>query len=359
MGDVRLSRRGLWVVAAALAMAGAVGCSGGGEAEPASAVDTAVAPGGPSTTSAPTTTAVPTTTTPGAAEAALPVAGIDFDELYRALDAVREEAFHTENAELYATVDAEASLIEGIRADAADTATSWDFSEQTYTVQSVEVFRVVDENRVLLTVVDEVTGKRYRRDATGAVLEEVSRDPYPVRQFLVLLDRTSGRWLISYDALSAPVEFPMPRFDDFAPAGAVDVGDGQTVSFAQSRPAGSTLGCFLVRFPDDPVPHIGCQQLPDYKETAVMLLFRSSDGAHEALVALQGFRTEGAAAEIAPGKAVPLDQPIGTWFYGVTADKAGVMESLTWGGSLGDNNGPTPLDDLRADLRPGEAAAAT
>ncbi len=354
---MRRMRRGLWVVAAGVAALGAVGCSGG-DGEPASAGET-TAPDGPSTVPATTTSAVPaTTSTPGAAEAALPVVDIDFDRLYRALDAVREEGYLTENAELYASVGAEVSAIEGVRAEAADTATSWDRSEQTYTIRSVEVFRVVDENRVLLTVVDEVTGKRYRRDAAGAVLEERSRDEYPVRQFLVLLDRTSGRWLIDYDALSAPIEYPMPRSGDFMPAGTVEVADGQTVTFSQSRPAGSTLGCFLVTFPDDPVPQIGCQVLADYQESTGILLFRSFDGAHEALVALQGFRTEGAAANVEPGRKVPLDQPIGTWFFGVAADEAGAMRSVTWGGSLGDKDGPTPLDELRADLLPGQAAAA-
>lgn len=354
---MRFMRRGLWAVAAGVAAVGTVGCSGG-DAEPASAVDT-TAPAGPAAAPATSTTAVATTTTiPGTVEATLPVGEIDFDRLYRSLDAVREEAFHTEDPELYATVDGEASVIERTRAEAADTATSWDFSEQTYTVRSVEVFRVVDENRVLLTVVDEVTGTRYRRDAAGAVLEEQSRDQYPVRQFLVLLDRTSGRWLISYDALSAPIDYPMPRSGDFTPAGTVEVGGGKTVTFAQSRPAGSTLGCFLVTFPDDAVPHIGCQVLADYEESAGILLFRSSDGAHEALVALQGFRTEGAAALVEPGRKVPLDQPIGTWFFGVAAADAGAMRSLTWGGSLGDRDGPTPLDELRAELLPGEAAAA-
>lgn len=117
---MRRMRRGLWVVAAGVAAVGAVGCSGG-DGEPASAGET-TAPDGPSTVPA-------TTITPGAAEAALPVADIDFDRLYRALDAVREEAYLTENAELYASVGAEVSAIEGVRAEAADTATSWDRSE--------------------------------------------------------------------------------------------------------------------------------------------------------------------------------------------------------------------------------------
>ncbi len=349
---------------AGLALAGCSGPGSEGEVgvpagDPTVTVD-GLAPAGPRATDGPPTSSVVGTSvssSPGGAEVALPVAEIDFDRLYRSLDDVRGEAYRTENAELLATVEAEGSAIERLRAEAADTATSWDRSEQTYTVRTVEVFRVVDDNRVLLTVVDEVTGTRYRRDATGAVVEELSRQESPVRQFLVLLDRTSGRWMINYDALSAPIEYPMPRAGDFTPAGTVDVG-GQTVSFAQARPAGSTLGCFLVTFPGDAVPQMGCQVLPDYDDAAVLLLFRSPDGAHEALVAVQGFRTAGAVGLVEPDRKVPLDQPIGTWSFGVAADETGAMRSFTWGGTLGDNNVATVLDDLRAEIPPGEAAVS-
>jgi hypothetical protein len=283
-----------------------------------------------------------------AAEA--PVDQIDFDALYRALDAVRVEADAAEDATLLATVSSDAARLARIAAEAADTDTSWDASRRSYTVDSVEVFDVVDEDRVLLSVIDTVTGTRYKLDGDGEVVDERTREE-PSLRFLVLVERSSGTWKIAYDVFGLPATIPLPAFADFAPVVSVAV-EGVEVQLSVAR-NDESLTCFLVAAPGQ-APQVGCA-FDSRDEQASLFLFRGADDAFEAVVALHSSGTGEAVGVVEPVLTVAMDRKVGTWHYGFGAAEAGVMQSFSWTGvTAAEADEPVDLDGLRARLRPGE-----
>ncbi len=175
------------------------------------------------------------------------VEAIDFDRLYRALDATREAAWDAEDPDALSQVSSNRQSIADLTAEAADTDTAWDTSGHTYEIHLVEVFEVVDDDTVLLYVEDSTTGPIIKRDTTGAVVDEIPARSVPRMGFVVWLERLDGGWKIARD-YAVPVGFPRQP-DAFAEVARQEIGPEEVTLRAAPIEGGF---CFLVDLPGMP-----------------------------------------------------------------------------------------------------------
>lgn len=132
-------------------------------------------------------------------DAPTPVAEVDFDTLYRELDAVREQAYAKNDPDILAEASGNKQAIADLqrRVDAGESTTKSD--DHNYTIDAVSVFQVVNEDRVTLRVTDTVVGETIKLDAEGNEVDRWSRET-PTRTYIVVLNRVDNNdWRIDLD----------------------------------------------------------------------------------------------------------------------------------------------------------------
>lgn len=169
----------------------------------------------------------------------LPSQDIDFDGVYRELDAIRTEAWNRSDPIGLELASSDAADLDVIRNRAAEGHRPG--GDTVYTIDSVEVFHVIDDDNVYLHVVDTFTGTSTLLNDDGEIVEDYGSRDRPTGAFLVWMERTEDdRWKIARDIPLAPA-FPT-SIDDFADE---TMTDGEFPMTARALDKGDTF-CALV-----------------------------------------------------------------------------------------------------------------
>ena len=159
--------------------------------------------------------------------ASTPIAEVDFDAVYRELDATRQEASDEDDPEKLAQVSGHKQSITDLTRRVEDGHQITRSDDYSYTIDDVTVFEIVDEDRVSLRVTDSVVGESVKLDADGNEIDRWSRET-PERTFIVVLERTEvDDWKIHLDWL-VPNDFP-ESFSDFTEQKTFELGDKNVV----------------------------------------------------------------------------------------------------------------------------------
>lgn len=340
----------LAVVALVVAGCSATGSSdGSAEASlSSSVVSTAEVATAPTSPPAPPTTVAPVDQD---------VDEIDFDALYRELDADRTRAWDTNDADLLATISPNPQDLDALRERASTGEHLVRRPGREYRIDAVNVFDKLGDDDVLLRVVDTIQGVTDVVDAEGEVIRSYSRTGNLQQAFIVWMHRSDDGWMILSDDGGFAITLPAgpAEFEEMA---RLEVGGREVVL------SGAVVGidlCLLATYPDS-VPWVHCFDLDPASPTRRFADSRyhlDIDERYELVVAV-GHDLDADQFELRTGSMDPvrLNLAFGDRHrFAVLAAEPGTFDVLDLGAATGVGltetkaSPPTDLDTLRTAYR--------